>query len=55
MEGARSCKIRLKELEDVRSDGRSQKLPDQMERARSCKIRWKEQEAVRSDGRSQKL
>jgi hypothetical protein len=56
MEGARSCKIRWKKLEAVRSDGRSQKLfIYQMEGARSCKIRWKEPEAVRSDGRSQKL
>jgi hypothetical protein len=45
MEGAKNCKIRWKELEDL----------NQMEGARSCKIRWKELEAVRSDGRSQKL
>jgi hypothetical protein len=40
---------------DVKSDGRSQKLQNQMEGARSCKIRWKEPEAVISNGRSQNL
>ncbi len=55
MEGAKSYKIRWKGPEAIRSDGRSQKLQDQMDGARSCKIGWKEPEAVRSDGRSQKL